>query len=1130
MNSGKNVLGLDIGVGSIGWGLIQLREEKYQDENPDGTVAERYKIADGHIISTGIREFQLPQDRQKKSLALIRGSARRSRRTIRRKAKRLKSLIQLAREYDLIGEEFSHDPIFKHKKGESRNESLDVWRIRHEALQRKLSDIELFRVLYHIANHRGFYFHTKAEELEKEDAKSETGKAKAGMARVRKIFEEGKKEGKWQTVGQMFWMTNKQANDDKKRKRNTTDQYENSIPRTLLRDEIDEIFKEQRKLGHTQAREEFKERYIDEILMQEEGIDEEKLRKMMSKCEFVPEARCAPKESYTAERFMLYNRLNVLGLIDPNNKGELRPLNKEQKDKIAALAYKNTEVTFAQIRTELKLNNDLHLRFNLCSYREGNPEYTKKLTCEIKNGQLQFDEKHTVPIVDIFTGESRLLDEEIRKIFSSKKIWNNKIGVYYSEIRKQLNLPGNIRFSRLSGYTKSAEEFGSEAKYIKQFEEKDTFIKLTGYHKIKKAIEGICGEEVWESIRKDSGKLDAIAEALTYCKSDETRSDYLCQHGIADLKIIDAILTLNMKQLANFSQEAMKKLLEHMEKGCLFHEAKEKCGYGKIEHTKQMILDPYKGFYEKNPVVARVISQTRKLINAIVRKYSKTYPIDQIHIEVATELANSKKRKEEIIWGQARYREEKKRAEERCRDAGLDPEEGQNLLMFRLAEEQNKWCPYTGKAITFYPTGATNEVYIKDCEIDHIIPMSRSFNDSLNNKVLCSPEANQNKRDRIPFEWFEETYGKESQPWREFEKKVEKLYGMPYPKRKNLVRKSWTEKDKERFISRNLNDTRYAARHIADYLRKYFDFSESSRDDINKVSRIQLRSGGVTAFLRHMWGLSKDREESSLHHALDALVVACSTYGHVYLVSNLSKEIERKGKNWYKHFGKGKFKPWGSVREDIQKAVGGVFVSRMPRHKATAAAHKDTVSSFKKKPTKNRIIPINNGYAVMEEMIRADIFTDNQGKNYVVPIYAVDINSNKPLPERYVPDDGKLPYDQWPTVSDQSLEFRFSLFKDDLISINGKMYYVSFFEAATPNINVKNIDGSMFVDKIEAQDPYTKKIGYRPKRKNGKCVLKKYFVDMLGNYKELTKEKDRMENRIETRKKLIRKREKNTAK
>jgi len=214
----KNILGLDIGIGSVGWGLVQLKEEKYIDEKADGTVLEKYKICDGKIIDTGVRTFQVPQDRQKKSLALQRGLARRSRKTIRRKARRLKSLIRLAREFDLIKDNFNHDDILKPKKGDKEN-NWDIWFIRKEALERKLSDQELFRVLYHIAKHRGFYFHTKAEELQKEDAKSEAGKVKAGLIRIRNKFE----DSKWETVGQMFWEEFKQTNTKNNRKRNTKD-------------------------------------------------------------------------------------------------------------------------------------------------------------------------------------------------------------------------------------------------------------------------------------------------------------------------------------------------------------------------------------------------------------------------------------------------------------------------------------------------------------------------------------------------------------------------------------------------------------------------------------------------------------------------------------------------------------------------------------------------------------------------------------------------------------------------------------------------------------------------------------------------------------------------------------------
>lgn len=550
MNKEKIILGLDVGVGSIGWGLVKIKEEEYSDENTNGTTVTKHRIVDGKIIDCGVRAFQAPQDRQKKSLALQRGNARRSRKTTRRKAQRLKQFIKLAKEFNLISNKFDRDAILKPKKGDKES-NWDIWTIRKEALERKLSDTDFFRALYHVAKHRGFFFHTKAEEIQKEDKKPETGKAKAGLSRIRK-----KLEGEnWETVGQMFCEEFKQSNKENKRKRNAQDKYENSIHRSLLKEEIEIIFKRQQKLGNSKAAKVFKQRYIDEILMHEEGIDDDdELQKKMSRCEFTGEL-CAPKEGYASERFSLFNRLNTLELIDTGNKDKHLPLNDEQRKKIEALAYKITKVTFAQIRTELKLKNDLGKQFNLCSYREKNPEYNKKLDCEIKNNQLQFNEKHKVAVVDINTGELKVFDKEIKNIFKEKKLWPNskKVSVYYSDIRKQLNLLGDFRFTDLKGYTKSVSELGSEEEYIKQLED-DIFIKLDGYHKIKNAIEKHCGKDKWPEFAADTNNLDIIAETLVYHKSDETRTEYLKEKGIVSEDIINAVLTINMKRLANHSR------------------------------------------------------------------------------------------------------------------------------------------------------------------------------------------------------------------------------------------------------------------------------------------------------------------------------------------------------------------------------------------------------------------------------------------------------------------------------------------------------------------------------------------------------------------------------------------------
>jgi CRISPR-associated endonuclease Csn1 len=198
MSKEKVILGLDIGVGSIGWGMIKVTEGEYSDEKADGSVEKRYRITDGTIIATGVRTFQVPQDRQQKSLALQRGSARRLRKTTRRKRQRLRQLVKLAEEFGLIDDTFRRDEVLKPRKGDKESE-WDIWFIRSQALDRRLSDVELFRVLYHVAKHRGFFFHTKAEEVQEEKSSSEAGRVKDGLKGIRKRFE----NGPWKTVGQI---------------------------------------------------------------------------------------------------------------------------------------------------------------------------------------------------------------------------------------------------------------------------------------------------------------------------------------------------------------------------------------------------------------------------------------------------------------------------------------------------------------------------------------------------------------------------------------------------------------------------------------------------------------------------------------------------------------------------------------------------------------------------------------------------------------------------------------------------------------------------------------------------------------------------------------------------------------
>ena len=96
----KRVLGLDLGIGSLGWAVVDLDEELLESSDNDKKES-KYKITNGKIVATGVRIFDEPVDRQGKSLAAARGASRRIRATTERKAERLKYLIRLAKEYGI---------------------------------------------------------------------------------------------------------------------------------------------------------------------------------------------------------------------------------------------------------------------------------------------------------------------------------------------------------------------------------------------------------------------------------------------------------------------------------------------------------------------------------------------------------------------------------------------------------------------------------------------------------------------------------------------------------------------------------------------------------------------------------------------------------------------------------------------------------------------------------------------------------------------------------------------------------------------------------------------------------------------------------------------------------------------
>jgi CRISPR-associated endonuclease Csn1 len=286
----------------------------------------------------------------------------------------------------------------------------------------------------------------------------------------------------------------------------------------------------------------------------------------------------------------------------------------------------------------------------------------------------------------------------------------------------------------------------------------------------------------------------------------------------------------------------------------------------------------------RNPVVHRTLTELRAVVNAVIAKYGKP---DRIRVELARDLKSSNKERERRTF-EIRKREKARAeiAERIAREAQIEKPSRNDILKVMLADECNFTCPYTGKNFSMKEL-----LYGKDIQIEHIIPYSRSFDDSFRNKTLCFSSANAKKNNRTPFEAFSGA---------EYEEILQRVGKFKWPfaeDKKDLFK---CEKvDSEEFLARNLNDTRYASRLAVKYLGMLY----GGVIDAAGKQRVFATTGGATAIVRRAWGANfllgegeKVRDDHR-HHAIDALTIALTTPDIVKIIAGMPEELRRaKGK------------------------------------------------------------------------------------------------------------------------------------------------------------------------------------------------------------------------------------------
>ncbi|WP_310556173.1 type II CRISPR RNA-guided endonuclease Cas9 [Flavobacterium sp.] len=403
-----------------------------------------------------------------------------------------------------------------------------------------------------------------------------------------------------------------------------------------------------------------------------------------------------------------------------------------------------------------------------------------------------------------------------------------------------------------------------------------------------------------------------------------------------------------------------------------------------IEH---FLKHDFKQHSLRNPIVEQVITETLRVVKDIWRNYGegKENFFNEIHIELGREMKNNAADRKRItdninqnentnlrikailtelkndgindirpyspsqqeilkIYEEGVYsseiRKEKLEDIDKIRkNAKPTPSE---IIKYKLWLEQGYISPYTGKLIPL------SDLFTTKYQIEHIIPQSRLFDDSLSNKVICESEVNELKSNMTALEFIQKnedrivtlTGGKTVKIF------TKEAYNQHitsyYSKNKNKQKRLLSEEIPEKFIERQLNDTKYISKIVKNLLSKIV--REDEEQEVTSKHIVSL-NGSITSRMKQDWGLNdvwnkivtprferlnaitnssdfgklelkKDEFGNSgkqvfqttvpdaiakgfskkridhRHHALDALVIACVNRTHINYLNNLNAKDE----------------------------------------------------------------------------------------------------------------------------------------------------------------------------------------------------------------------------------------------
>ena len=331
-----------------------------------------------------------------------------------------------------------------------------------------------------------------------------------------------------------------------------------------------------------------------------------------------------------------------------------------------------------------------------------------------------------------------------------------------------------------------------------------------------------------------------------------------------------------------------------------------------------------------NPIVHVALNQIRKMLNCLISKYGLP---EKIFVELARDLGKSPKAKKELENRNSQNQKKRKEIRSKLKEMKILPNRTREIK-YELWEQQGHKCIYTGDCIS------QTQLYSDEVEIDHILPRSKTLDDSKANKVICKRSANALKNNRIPYEAF---HNHPNYDWDAIKQRISSLpVGV---EKKRRFQKDALDKFRENpnhWRERYSNDNSYIAKLTRQYLSCLY------RETGNVVSV----SSRITSLLRRKWGLNgilgdkheiKQRDDHR-HHFIDALVVGCTSQSTIQEIQTSARLCEEQRIDKFVD----KIQPpFGNDKRDfvckIKLATEDVILSRKPNHSSSGQLHEDTL-------------------------------------------------------------------------------------------------------------------------------------------------------------------------------------------